>query len=174
MKHDTTMDYLIDLVNQMRMPRSDKNTLKIIDLIDYPEFNTSKIKYDQIYRAMDMIRLFHKSSCAIWIVDGFSSTERFEQYYDLKIHTLDSLSTLPMSKSTFYWLIKILDESIEIGMRKYAITLLFNLRRQEAFDLISESAAPLAFLEPDESGKIDIYGKKFSKICKNRGVSVEF
>lgn len=174
MKHDTTMDYLIDLVNQLRMPRTDKKSLKLVDLIVFPDFNPSSIKYDQIYRAMDIIRLFHKSSCAIWIMDNFTTTEQFDQYCVLKKHTLSMLSSLPMSKSTFYWLIKILDESIEIGMRKYAITLLFNLRRQEAFDLISKSTSPIGFLQPDKDGEIDIYGEKFSKIYKNRGVSVEF
>lgn len=174
MKHDTTMDYLIDLVNQLRMPRTDKKSLKLVDLIVFPDFNPSSIKYDQIYRAMDIIRLFHKSSCAIWIMDNFTTTEQFDQYCVLKKHTLNMLSSLPMSKSTFYWLIKILDESIEIGMRKYAITLLFNLRRQEAFELISKSTSLIGFLQPDKDGEIDIYGEKFSKIYKNRGVSVEF
>ena len=51
-------------------------------------------------------------------------------------------------------------------LKKYLITVLFNIGNHEAFDLIKESSGEIPFLIKDDSGDIDIYGRKYSKIYK--------
>lgn len=52
------------------------------------------------------------------------------------------------------------------NLKRYIITILFNIGNNQAFELIKESSSEIAYLIKDESGDIDIYGMRYSKKYK--------
>ena len=166
LKHDTSMDYLVSLVNSHRLPTVRSETLSLIDIIDFPDFKPNAVKYNQIKKALSLIKIFDSSRGVIWSLDELSTTQKFEHYTELKKETVNSLSSILMSKHTLYKLLRTLEESEERFYKQYAVSLLFSMGNQDAYELVARSQKPIAYLEEDHAGSLDIYGIKYKKTFK--------
>ncbi len=164
MKHDTSMDYLREIINNYRSPKIYSSPLPLTSIFSSAH-NRSSENRRQITSILYMIEQFKNTSYYIW--NGFADTkDRYQRYVEVEDALIREINTMSINTSTLYGLIKRIESKDYLNIGEFVTKLLFNIGNSTAISLIRESSEPLYVLEEDENGSIDIYGKKFKKSQK--------
>lgn len=164
-RHNTTMDYLqqVILSNAVRT-RVQEKTAGFSDILDKTGYNSSFVKRDQIRRVIDNVRETKLKMNGIWTNAEMDPTvDRHALSMDARQKCIDYVSSIKMSHSTMYWLVKMIEAKENKDISRMLFYVLFSTPHESFFELILASKRPIETLVEDESGDIYIYGIRFKK-----------
>lgn len=162
MKHDTSMDYLREILEGYKPPMSEKKTASITSILDKTYLDNSKEYKQIINRIMYMIEQFKKSSYFIW--NGYVEvSNKYQIYIEEETKLIDSINQCKINNATLYRLVYRLDKT---EFSDFVMKILFNIGNETALDLIKQSQETVSTLVEDESGEISLYGFRFKKSQK--------
>lgn len=165
MHHDTTMDYLHEIMNGYRSPLIKKDTIPLYDMFDFSNYNKNLVVYSQLDKVIEMIQGFQSySSLLFGAVGDLTPGEKYQQYLESKEELLESINSLKINEHTLLALFRRLDKDKKL--RPYIITILFNIGNGIAYEVIKKSKDFVPYLVPDEKGGIDLYGFRYKKITE--------
>ena len=168
MHHDTSMDYLEELVDAYRSPTLRSPKLPLTSILKSSEIRHNSVNQKQIALIIEMIRDFKVWAHYLWNKDtSLDKTEKLDLYNTRKAELIESINnkkTTHPNKHTLYMLLRRLEEPENKDIRSYIITILFCICNEEAFSLILESAETVSSLRPSPTGKTLLYGRKYEQI----------
>ena len=163
--HDTTMDYLHEIINNYRTPLIKKDTIPLYDIFDFSNYNKNLVVYTQLDKIVDMIQGFQSYSSLLFSIKGdMDPGEKYQQYLESKENLLESINSLKINEHTLLALFKRLDKDKKL--RPYIITILFNIGNKIAYEVIKKSKNFVPYLIPDGTGDINLYGFRYQKITE--------
>lgn len=163
MHHDTSMDYLHKIVNGCRMPKSDPTITSIDEIIDTSSYDYNKVRRDNVRKILAMLEDF--LSYSNYLFKDHECGDKYKEYMDTKKWLYTEINKLTINTDTLIALYRKLKKN-EV-LKKYIMTVFFNIGNNQAFQLIKESAESIPYLIIDKNGEIEIYGAFYSKIFKN-------
>lgn len=167
-KHDTTMDFLARAIDRYKSPRVKSENLPIISIINFPDYDSRKVYYEQEEKILELVKNFREKSNALWnLKSDYDPGEKYDLYQKYKAEVYGVLKKMKINKHTLYHLIKATESGEYSGLVGYVITLMFNLENEDAYDLLSSNKEPMDVLVPDPHGDIILYGKSYSKKASN-------
>lgn len=167
MHHDTSMDYLEELLDAYRSPTLRSPKLPLTSILKSSEIRHNSVNQKQIALIIQMIREFKVWAHYLWNRD--TSMERAEKrdLYNTKkaelIESINSKKATHPNKHTLYMLLRRLEEPENKDIRSYIITILFCICNEEAFTLIQESADTVSTLKPSPAGEVLLYGRRYER-----------
>ena len=162
MHHDTAMDYLHRIVNKYTLPKNMESNLDIDEVIDMSMYDYGNVRRDNVNKIINMLTDFLEYSHTLF--KDHKCGDKYKEYMETKNWMYNQINQLTLNTDTLIAVYRKLKKDEKL--KKYLITVLFNIGNHEAFDLIKESSGEIPFLIKDDSGDIDIYGRKYSKIYK--------
>ncbi len=160
MKHDTSMDYLAEILTQYKSPRLMDKTLHISNILT--PYDRKGASRRQIERILYEISQFKKTSFYIW--NGFAEEDdRYQFYLQAENALIDSINKTDLTEQTLYNLIKRLENSENSD---FMLKILFNIGNHQAFNLLNSSVSGIDSIIEDDQGDIEIYGIRFKKVQK--------
>lgn len=162
-KHDTTMDYLMQIVDKYKAPALPKDFTPLMEIIVFKEYDTGKTNWDQMIAIMQAIKLYKEEVVSLWNFPDDPDVNKMEMQIGYMKTLIDSINSFKMNLHTIYALLKTLDSSKYKPIRSYAFNILFNIQNGAAFSLVRHCSSPIAFLEEVPDGEISIYDFKFTK-----------
>lgn len=160
MKHDTSMDYLAEILTRYKSPRIRKKAVHLLEILSKQSYVSADRK--QIDKILYEISQFKKTSYYIW--NGYAEEDdKYQFYLKAENELIDSINRLLVSTESLYYLIKKLEMSENSD---FMLKILFNIGNRNAFDLLKASSSGVETIVEDADGDIDIYGMKFKKLQK--------
>ncbi len=167
LKHDTSMDYLREIMDEYRTARI--TTVEPISSILTPYKLSEGTKYDattwnrpQIRKIIYEIEKFKKNTYCIW--NGYAeNSERYKMLLLEEEKLIEFINGYDIRPETMYRLLIRLDEN---GMSDFMMKILFNIGNKLAYELIIKSSSPVFNLYEDFEGEIKLYDYFFKKIQK--------
>ena len=174
-KHDTTMDFLAKEIDRYKSPRVKSENLPIISIIDFPDYDSRRVYYEQEEKILELVKNFREKSNALWnLKSDYDPGEKYDLYQKYKAEVYGTLKKMKINKHTLYHLIKSTESGKYSGLVGYVIILLFNLENEDAYDLLTSNREFIDVLAPDPQGEIILYGKTYSKKPSNlRNIIIE-
>lgn len=163
MHHDTSMDYLHKIINGHAMPRIKGNDVEVYDIIDDSIYDYNNVRRDNVTKIINMLTDFSQYSYTLWNSDG-DKGEKYKEYNETRKWLYKEINQLTVNMDTLIALYRKLKK--DTNLKKYVMTVLFNIGNNQAFELIKQSEKPVASLIEDENGDIEIYGMRYSKTYK--------
>lgn len=163
--YETTMDYLQRIMfKRVRRIRAIKEPLiSFSDLFYKGHIDDKYTDARQAWRVMQMAEKLREQTCAIWLDESMTKQERYLNALAVKEAYLENLSKFKLNYKTIRY---ILNECGGKNQRRLASTLFVTHR--EAFMLLLErSVEPIACIQRDKTGSIEIYGKRFSLVQRD-------
>ena len=162
--YDTTMDYIVRLLNKYRFPRQEKETILFSDCFKFDSFDNYKVNRRQLSTIVDMCyhakgRIAHLYS----IKFHFSSHERnilVQNYKNALIHTFTNMK---MNPHTLYKLMTLIDCKEHSAIKNIVFELLFSLHNNSVIDLLDSISPSRSYIEKNTNGELLLYGIKFKK-----------
>lgn len=165
MHHDTSMDYLHEVMDEYRVPTLRFKTIELYEMLDYSGFNTNSAKTTQIQKIIEMIQEFRNYSSALWSTDSREIPEKYADYIQAKEQLISSINKIKMNKHTMLLLFKRLNKNKEL--RRYIVSILFNIGNNAAFELIKQSERTIPYLVEGSPSEFNLYGIPYQK-CDNK------
>lgn len=164
-KFKTTMDYVQQIMNKVHIKRSKpEETTEFIDCLHLDDFKINRVKYDQLYRIVDRAYRCLKEIKSIRANDDGDILYKKEAILEEKIKCYEYINRIRLNPHTMYWLMVSIATSEYADIRQYLLSVLLMHGNSGFFDLIKRSKKPMELLVPDETGNIEIFGLKYSKI----------
>lgn len=163
MHHDTSMDYLHKILNSHSKPRDNEKGIEVYDIIDDSCYNCLNVRRDNVNRVINMLIDFSNYTYTLWNSAG-DKGDKYKEFNETREWLYKEINKLTINTDTLICIYRKLKSNEEL--KRYVMTVLFNIGNHEAFDLIKRSATEIPFLIKDDFGDIDIYGRKYSKIYK--------
>lgn len=162
MHHDTSMDYLHKIINGYLLPKNMECNLTIDEILDTSDYDYENVRRDNVNKIIGMLSDFLEYSNLLF--KDHKCGDKYKEYMETKNWLYTQINQLTINKDTIIALYRKLKKDEQL--KKYVMTILFNIGNHEAFDLIKQSAEDIPFLIKDDNGDIDIYGLKYSKTYK--------
>lgn len=160
MKHDTSMDYLREIIENYKFYMTADKPLS--NILQVESYDHNKANRDQISRIIYNIDHFKKTSSYIW--SGYAEdSEKYNLYLSAEEQLIENINKITLNSSTLYELIQRLEKN---DLSEFVFKILFNINNQYAFQLIRESKDVVSIIEEDPEGPIVLYGKKYKKMQK--------
>lgn len=174
--HNTSMDYLEEVLNQYIAPKVHTETLQMLDVIEYKEFKPSSVQHKQIEKIKRLVMDFKDETIKIWKSnDGNSKSYKYLKHMELLEEVTQEINKIKVSKHTLYWLIKNIDKKDDLKKIKTTyMCILFNIANKELYSLIKDSQTPLPVLELNTNGEYTIHNLKFTKKNAKQGIKQDF
>lgn len=163
MHHDTSMDYLHKAINGHTLPRDNQKGIPVYEVIDDSCYNYLNVRRDNVSKVINMLSDFSCYSHTLWNSVG-DKGDKYKEYNETKKWLCSEINQLTINMDTLICIYRKLKK--DENLKRYIITILFNIGNNQAFELIKESSSEIAYLIKDESGDIDIYGMRYSKKYK--------
>lgn len=164
MKHDTSMDYLREILEAYRAPYVMENQIPFMDIIDF-NWSKTNTQYRKVNKILYEIDHFKKTSYYIW--NGYAEVDdKFSLYNTEEEKMIDSINQYSANKDSVYCLLKKLTEKGENTVSELVLRILFNIGNSQAFELIKESQKAVEILQEDENGEVTLFSKKYKKNAK--------
>lgn len=160
LKHDTSMDYLADILSKYKSPRIRRKPVHISEILT--PINVLRPSRRHIERILYEISQFKKTSYYIWS-EYTDSSDQYQFYLQAENELIDSINKSDLNLETLYALIRKLEDG---DNSDFVLKILFNIGNNQAFELLKQSATDISLLEEDLDGDISLYGIKFKKIQK--------
>ena len=157
MKHDTSMDYLREIVENYKFYMSADKELSYI--LNSDLYNHNQTNWSNIPRIVYNIEHFKRTSFYIW--NGYAEmSNRYELYLESENKLIDLLNSLTIGTATLYALVRRLEKE---DLSEFVLRILFNIGNETAFNLLKEATSKVPMLEESIDGDIYLYDKKFKK-----------
>ncbi len=163
MHHDTSMDYLHKVINGHSLPRDNEKGIKVYDIIDDSCYNYLNVRRDNVNKVINMLTDFSHYTYTLWNSVG-DKGEKYKEFNETRQWLYKEINKLTINMDSLICIYRKLKK--DDMLKRYVMTVLFNIGNHEAFDLIKQSATEIPFLIKNDSGNINIYGRKYSKIYK--------
>lgn len=162
MKHDTSMDYLREILEEYRTPKFKKKILPITNILNEEYRDNSKERKLMIDKVIYMIEQFKKSAYFIW--NGYAEdSSKYKIYVEEENKLIDTINQYVINPFMIYRLIYRLEKA---GASDFIIKILFNIGNGAALDIIKKSQKVVSTITQDESGEISLYGFRYKKSQK--------
>lgn len=159
--HDTSMDYLHEIMDEYRSPRNKEKAIDLFEIIDFSDYSASSAKTTQIQKIIKMIQDYQITSCSIWNSDELTSSEKYRDYVQAKEELIDGINKMTINSHTLLLLFRRLNK--DKRLKQYIVSILFNIGNQTAYQLIKKSKSGIDYLEEDPDGDIQLYNFHYSK-----------
>lgn len=166
-KHDSTMDYLMQVMDKYRAPTVKKEFLPILDVFDFPEYDLRKVDYGQIHTILDFINDYRRNVEKLFTDPDDPDVDKHETYMAYGADLVRNINKIMINQHTLFNLLKMLDKEESKSIRGYLITILFNIKNSAAFELVSSNAKPVDYLEETPNGEIQVYHYRYTKTKQN-------
>lgn len=166
-KHDSTMDYVMQIVNGYRSPTLLGDFLPILKMIEFSDFDSRKVDYAQVNEVLRLIKKYVSSSNYLWDKADDPEINKYQIYMGYKAQLIHDINKIKLNKHTLYTLLKTLDSDEHKSIRGYLITILFNIKNSAAYELIVDSNGGISLLNECSDGDIQLYDLKYQKITKS-------
>ena len=166
-KHDSTMDYLMQVMDKYRAPTVKKEFLPILNVFDFPEYDLRKVDYGQIHTILDHINEYRRNVEKLFTNPDDPEVDKHETYMAYGADLVCRINKIMLNQHTLFNLLKMLDKEENKPIRGYLITILFNIKNSAAFEFVSSNAKPVDYLEETPDGEIQIYHYRYTKTKQN-------
>ena len=168
MHHATAMDYLEELVDEYRSPTVKSKNLSLISIIDFPDYNSNSVIYRRVYEVLDELRSFDEFSKDLWAGNlEMESSSKYRLYNQRKTELIEKINTVYKPNiHTLYNILLRLDKPENKSIRNFMIDILFRIKNEEAFQLITKSQGEVAMLRPDPDGEVELFDIPFARFCR--------
>lgn len=166
-KHDTTMDYLMQIVDKYKAPALPKEFKPLLDIIVFKDYDGSKVNWQQVIAIMEAIKLYKEEVVCLWNLPEEQGVNKMEMQIGYMKTLINNINNFKMNLHTIYALLRKLDSSQHKAVRSYAFNILFNIQNGAAFSLVRHCSTPVALLEEVPNGDIAIYDFLFTKKTSN-------
>ena len=165
MKHDTSMDYLREILEAYRVPYiKEEKVVPFMDIIGF-KYDSNQAQRWQVNKILYQIDHFKRTSFYIW--NGYAETdERFMLYSAEEDRMIDSINKYSVNNDSMYCLLKRLASENENGTTGLTLRILFNIGNEEAFGLVIKSKDPISTIEQCQDGDITLFSKTYKKMSK--------
>lgn len=163
MHHDTSMDYLHKIINGYLLPKNMECNLTIDEILDTSDYDYENVRRDNVNKIIGMLSDFSQYSYTLWNSLG-DKGEKYKEFNETRKWLYKEINLLTVNIDTLIALYRKLKK--DSLLKKWIITIIFNIGNDQAFKLIKQSEQPVANLIQDENGDIEIYGTKYSKTYK--------
>ena len=163
MHHDTSMDYLHKVINGHSLPRDNEKGIEVYDIIDDSCYNYLNVRRDNVNKVINMLTDFSHYTYTLWNSVG-DKGEKYKEFNETRQWLYKEINKLTINMDSLICIYRKLKK--DDMLKRYVMTVLFNIGNHEAFDLIKQSATEIPFLIKNDSSNINIYGRKYSKIYK--------
>lgn len=160
------MDYLEECIDEFRVPVVKAKRVKITDILENGVYNHDSVNYQQINDILETITDFKTEAAKLFTEDNdMESSIAHQAYNQMKEHLINHINVeIAPNSATLFSLLRKLEMKEYQALRGYLVTILFNIKNDEAFGLIQRSQKPVEMIEPtDGSADLILYGKKFAK-----------
>lgn len=160
MKHDTSMDYLREILENYKFYMTADKPLSSILFCE--GYNHNYPDWRHINQTIYNIDHFKRTSYYIW--GGYAEdSDKYKLYLDAENDLIKSINKITMNRFTVYKLIPRMEAE---GLTEFSLRILFNIGNDAAFDLIKRSQQNISTLEEVVDGDIVLYNKKYKKSQK--------
>lgn len=161
-KHDTSMDYLRQIVEKYRAPYSDRGKGLPFITIFNKGYNKADVRRWQVKKIYQQIEQGRRTTYYFW--NNFTEIapdRRYEFYLAEEARIIDIINRCVTNEATLYALIKKLINTNQNC--NWAFKVLFNIGNQQALKLIDASKGSIAVIEESPDGDIEIYGRRYKE-----------
>lgn len=172
--HETTMDYVLDIVGKWRARK--QSPRKIIPLeqifkIDLPRiFPSRKVEAQKI---IDRIKLHKCAVSGLWEthskidVRDRNARKCHIELIDAEIkQCVQDVANMKPHPKAIAWLLHILEEPENIRVRTTVLKILFGYDIYNVREFLREHEEPVPILEEREDGDINLYGMTFAEVSQ--------
>lgn len=174
--HQTTMDYLQQVIRRGYKNGRGKAALPFYTILNSEKFDIERVRYEQVNLVIDAVRSMRQNAKRVWAMyqrdkeascggAGTSDIGLFAMTcqiaFDLNQDCIDYIDSMRFSYSTMYWLLKCIESDQCSDIRNVLFNILFGAPNRNFYKAIRASVKPISVIVPDERGDIDIYGMKF-------------
>ena len=166
LKHDTSMDYLEDIINKYqrgRKYRDTTETIKFADCLRDDGFKRMNIYRDQVSRVLRIVKEYKNNVANIFINQSYDEEERHNAFSDERQKCVEYIGNLRFSNDTMIYMLKTLDNKEYSNIYRTIFNFLFGYPNTDFYKVIESSKEDIYELVEDQVGDIDIFGKKYSK-----------
>lgn len=161
--YETTMDYLVHIINCSRSTKTPAKDLVPFSSIFRPyQYNRNSINKRQITRIYALCHKAQTSISKLWMTDHDVQT-KLELTARLKHKLWLNINNIKINNSTMYALLSSIDKDKHSKISSLLFELLFNYKNFNFSRLIKNISFFQRILVEDTDGHIDLYGIKFSK-----------
>lgn len=163
--YETAMDYLQKVFDRFRLPPETSPLLPFSALLHPQNYDSKKVKYQQIRDILNIVRKLKKRISAVWQsndseLDGATKSALITQF---KEECLQNIHTKVLNSSTAYRLLCEIESPQNSDISQTLFYMLFSSANPIFYELIEYAKEPLAYLEPDDSGEIHLMGFRYRK-----------
>lgn len=164
-KHHTSMDYLQTIVNSFRIKHPKrKNPQPLVNILNADTYDKRHVNYEQVTAIVDKLRNYMTEVHTI-----YSGYEDMDVKKALQLNCydelIDALSKERIGYNTMYYLLSVVETPEYKDIKTKLFTLLFKTNNESFIKALKTSVEPVPYLV-QESGVIEIFGSKMSKIYK--------
>lgn len=160
------MDYLEECIDKFKVPVTKTKKIKITDLLEDGVYNHDSVNYQQIDDILQAILNFKAEAIELFSEENdMESSVAHQTYNQMKEQLINYINVeVAPNSATLFSLLRKLELKEYQSIRGYLVTILFNIKNDEAFNLIKRSQTPVEMIEPT-NGPADLvlYEKKFAK-----------
>lgn len=140
-KHKTSMDFLHEIINGHRFAGYKlEETIPLTAIIQFKDYDYRLIKRDAARKFFKYVEQCRVAASKIWgDQNQASSSERYEQYMELKQAMNNMIKKMSFSYHTLYWLLKETEKEEYKNMRTSIWSLLCENKPEEFMFLINKS-----------------------------------
>lgn len=165
-KHDTSMDYLEELITSFvystRYKNTNTETLKFCEVVK-PIKGNGRVNYEQVQKVIDLILRYNEQRKFIQVNENYPPEMKGTLVKEEKDKIKNLIGKMRFNSRTIYYLLRHLDHSSYSFMHRTLFDFLFSYPSESFFETIKESKEDLMELVKDEDGDIEYYGVKFKK-----------
>lgn len=176
--HNTTMDYLQQVIRRKYKNTGNVKALPFSTLLDKSKFNINKVQYEKVNLVIDAVRSTRFLQRRLWahykqdVLVQNSGADIGLSYFDIYNMTcdmsfdlyqdcVDYIESMRFNYSTMYWLLFSIESEGCADIKRTMFNILFGAPNMNFYRAIKESAKPVGIIAPDENGDIEIYGIKY-------------
>lgn len=170
-KHDTSMDYLEELITSFvystRYKNTNTETLKFCEVVK-PMKGGGRVNYEQVQKVINAILRYNEQRKFIQVNENYPPDMKGLLMNEEKEKTKAIIGKMKFNPRTIYYLLRHLDHGSYAFMHRTLFDFLFSYPSESFFQTIEESREGIMELVRDDDGDIEYYGVKFKKIsCDN-------
>lgn len=165
-KHDSSMDYVAQVMDRFRSKQKENGFLPILDVFKFDGYDVKLAKTDQVEKITNDIIEFKDASFYLWNLLNDNTINKFEIYESMKATLVRNINKEKISVHTMYYLLKKFLLSNDDKFKSYGMMILFSIKNKSVFNFINKNKKDIQFIKENTDGDIDIYGIKHSKITK--------
>lgn len=162
--HDTSMDYLEEIIDVNRIYGKRLKDIKFKDILYYPEYSGKKVQYRKLQSYIEVVRESNKE--IIRIESNMSLDRDSKRYLYVKIlyDQIQKLNQIKLNEDTLFWFLRGLESDDFSDVKSLMLIFLFNYADKSLYNLIKKSKTHLKSLVEDQNGSLLIFDKKYKEI----------